>query len=58
MLAFQLVFIHVPFMNTLFHSAPIGLESWGRVLAAGLGLFFIVYLENKIRRKLTGTDEF
>lgn len=58
MLALQLVFIHAPFMNALFHSAPIGLNSWLRILAAGLGLFTIVYLEKTIRRKLTGTEEF
>ncbi len=58
MLALQLAFIHAPFMNVLFHSAPIGLHSWLRILAAGTGLFSIVYLEKTIRRKLTGTEEF
>lgn len=58
MLVLQLVFIHTPLMNDLFHSAPIGLNSWLRILAAGIGLFTIVYLEKTIRRKLTGTEEF
>lgn len=58
MLVLQLVFIHAPIMNDLFHSAPIGLYSWLRILAAGFGLFIIVYLEKIIRRKLTGTEEF
>jgi cation-transporting ATPase F len=58
MIALQLMFIQVPFMNTLFHSAPVGLNSWIRILAAGLLLFVIVYLEKTIRRKLTGSEEF
>lgn len=58
MLAIQLVFIHAPFMNNLFHSAPIGLNSWLRILATGVGLFIIVSLEKTIRRKLTGSEEF
>lgn len=58
MVAIQLVFIHSPFMNKLFHSAPIGLYSWLRILGAGLGLYIIVYIEKTIRRKLTGDEEF
>jgi Ca2+-transporting ATPase len=58
MLVLQLAFIHIPFMNALFHSAPIGLDSWLRILAAGLGLFVIVFIEKSIRRKLTGTEGF
>ncbi|MDF9797850.1 cation-transporting ATPase F [Catalinimonas alkaloidigena] len=58
MLILQLIFIHTPFMNNLFHSAPIGFISWLRILAAGLGLFIIVYLEKTIRKKLTGSEEF
>lgn len=58
MLAIQLVFIHSPLMNKLFHSAPISLHSWLRILASGLALFVIVYLEKTIRRKLTGSAEF
>ncbi len=58
MLVLQLVFIHAPFMNTLFHSAPISLNSWLRIMAAGLALFIIVFLEKTIRRKLTGAEEF
>jgi Ca2+-transporting ATPase len=58
MLLLQLAFIHIPFMNALFHSAPIGLDSWLRILAAGLGLFVIVFIEKSIRRKLTGTEGF
>lgn len=58
MLTLQLLFIHAPFMNDLFHSAPIGLHSWIRILAAGLGLFIIVSIEKIARKKWTGTEEF
>ncbi|MEG9326313.1 cation-transporting P-type ATPase [Salinimicrobium catena] len=58
MLVLQLIFIHTPFMNNLFHSAPIGLSSWVRIMLAGLGLFLIVFVEKMIRRKFTGTEEF
>ncbi|WPP52025.1 cation-transporting P-type ATPase [Catalinimonas niigatensis] len=58
MLILQLIFIHAPFMNTLFHSAPIGFISWLRILATGLGLFTIVSIEKTIRRKVIGSEEF
>lgn len=58
MIVLQLVFIHAPFMNALFYSAPIDLDSWLRILMAGAGLFIIVTLEKRIRRKLTGSKEF
>lgn len=58
MLLLQLVFIHAPLMNALFDSAPIGLNSWGRVLGAGMGLFLLVSVEKTIRRKFTGSDGF
>ncbi|WP_162415336.1 cation-transporting P-type ATPase [Cyclobacterium roseum] len=58
MLLLQLVFIHAPVMNTLFHSAPIGLDSWIRVLGAGVCLFVLVSLEKTIRRKYTESEAF
>ncbi len=58
MFVLQLLFIHAPFMNKLFHSAPIGLDSWLWIFAAGLALFIIVYIEKTIRRKFTGNEEF
>ncbi|MBC5991884.1 cation-transporting P-type ATPase [Pontibacter cellulosilyticus] len=51
MLFFQLLFIYTPFMNKLFHSSPIDLMSWMRILGAGAVLFAIVSLEKAIRYK-------
>jgi cation-transporting P-type ATPase F len=46
---FQILFIYTPVMNTLFHSSPIGLETWFRILGAALALFVIVSIEKGIR---------
>jgi Ca2+-transporting ATPase len=45
MLALQCAFTYVPLMNTTFHSAPIGLASWLRVLGVGLILYATVGIE-------------
>jgi len=58
MLALQLLFIYTPFMNDLFHSAPININSWMRIMVAGIVLFNIVYLEKTIRRKMSGSEEY
>jgi cation-transporting P-type ATPase F len=58
MLVLQLIFIHSPFMNRFFHSAPIGIFSWIRVFIAGIGLFTIVYIEKTLRQRLVGNQEF
>ncbi|MFD2514465.1 cation-transporting P-type ATPase [Pontibacter locisalis] len=52
MMVFQVLFIYVPFMNTLFHSSPIGVMSWIRVIGAGAILFTIVSIEKAIRFKV------
>ncbi|MEP2774888.1 MAG: cation-transporting P-type ATPase [Luteolibacter sp.] len=36
MIAFQLLFTYTPFMNTLFHSSPIGWDSWLPILCVGV----------------------
>jgi Ca2+-transporting ATPase len=47
----QLLFTYVPFMNTLLSSAPIGLESWGRILAMGIISFAVVEIDKWVRRR-------
>jgi Ca2+-transporting ATPase len=51
MLLLQLLLVYVPVMNRLFQTEPIGLITWVRIVAAGLGLFVIIALEKMIRRK-------
>jgi cation-transporting ATPase F len=45
MIALQVAFTHVPFMNRFFHSAPIGWDSWVRVFAVGVFAHIIVEIE-------------
>ena len=47
----QLVLTYVPFMNSLFHTTPIGLEAWGRILAIAFFTLAIVEAEKTVRWK-------
>jgi len=48
----QLLFTYLPFMNTLFSSAPIPLALWLDVLAVSLAAYILVELEKWLRCKL------
>ncbi len=52
-LALQVAFVYVPFMNALFGSAPLGLGQW--LIAAGVGLLImpIITIEKWLRRRAT-----
>jgi len=45
MMAAQLLFTYAPFMNRLFHSAPIGGLAWLKVIAVGLVVFIAIELK-------------
>lgn len=47
----QLCFIYLPFMNNIFHSAPISLQSWGLMLLYGFVSLVIVDFEKYLWRK-------
>ena len=49
MLGAQLLFTYAPVMNKLFHTAPIGFESWLRIAAVATVAFLAVELEKWIR---------
>ena len=49
MLAAQLLFTYTPVMNKLFHTAPIGAESWLRIAAVATVAFLAVEFEKWIR---------
>ncbi|MBN2216034.1 MAG: cation transporting ATPase C-terminal domain-containing protein, partial [Pirellulales bacterium] len=59
----QIAFTYAPAMNTLFHSAPIGVASWFRVLGVGLLIYTVVGFEKWIvsrfnnRSDLAGVQE-
>jgi magnesium-transporting ATPase (P-type) len=48
-LAFQLGFVYLPFMNVLFHSAPLSLAAWGQSLLVGALVMPVVGLEKALR---------
>ncbi len=37
----QVAIVYVPFLQTAFHTAPIGLRDWGIIFGAGLSLFLL-----------------
>lgn len=53
MLLLQLGFTYMPFMNRLFHTAPIDLEAWAAIAAAAALAHFLVGLEKFIARRVS-----
>jgi len=51
MIILQLLFTYAPAMNTAFHSAPIGIDSWIRLLAVAVSVMLIVGFEKRLLRK-------
>ncbi len=51
MIALQLAFTYVPFMNTLFGSAPIGILPWIKITGVSLLAYVIIETEKKIRNR-------
>ena len=49
MLLLQLAYTYLPIMNRLFHSAPIDLDAWTRIVTAGIIAFMIVEFEKRLR---------
>ena len=50
-LALQLGFVYLPFMNVLFGSAPVGLAGWGQALVVGALVLPVVGLEKALRKR-------
>jgi cation-transporting P-type ATPase F len=57
MLSAQLVFTYAPFMNTLFHTAPIPAVEWLTITGIGLVVFGIVEFEKWVRRRTHRGEE-
>jgi cation-transporting P-type ATPase F len=51
MVVLQLLFTYVPVMNTAFQSAPIGIESWLRILAVAILVMLVVEIEKWFTRR-------
>jgi cation-transporting P-type ATPase F len=54
MVALQLAFTYVPFMNHMFHTAPIGWSAWWRILLTAAAAYAIIGTEKWLRRKWNG----
>lgn len=54
MLMVQLLFTYAPFMNAIFHSTPIGIDSWIRIVLVAVAGYVIVEIEKGIRRASSG----
>lgn len=52
MIALQMLFTYWPVMNRLFHSAPISVESWLRILGISAVIYTTVSLEKSISRRM------
>ncbi|HWQ95424.1 MAG TPA: cation-transporting P-type ATPase [Gammaproteobacteria bacterium] len=48
----QLLYVYAPFMQTLFHSAPLGIEVWLRIMLIALSVYVIVEFEKGVVRAL------
>ncbi|SEM01601.1 Ca2+-transporting ATPase [Syntrophus gentianae] len=57
MVGLQLLFTYAPVMNVAFHSKPIGIESWLRILAAAILVMLIVGIEKKFTRRRRGNSK-
>jgi magnesium-transporting ATPase (P-type) len=51
MMAAQLAFTYVPFMNAAFHSSPLDADSWLRLIAVAFGVSIIVAFEKRLRAR-------
>jgi len=46
------LYTYLPAMNWMFHSAPISLEAWARILAVSVIAFFVVGAEKWVRYRV------
>lgn len=51
MITLQLLFTYVPFMNRLFHTAPLEAEVWVGIVAVGAAIYILVGLEKWARNR-------
>ena len=51
MLAGQLLITYIPALNPIFYTAPIGLDAWVRIVAAGFAGYLLIEIEKWLRRR-------
>jgi len=52
MMALQLLFTYAPFMNRMFHSAPIGLRDWIVIVLISAAVYLMVGVEKWVRNRV------
>mgnify|MGYP002784535444 CR=1 FL=1 len=52
MMTLQALFVHAPFMNRLFHTAPLSLTDWAVIVGIGLVVYFAVAVEKRLRLRV------
>jgi len=55
MVGLQILITYAPFMQTLFHTAPLGLQAWARIIGVGLCVYGAVGTEKWLRQRLRAT---
>ena len=58
LLVLQLFFTYAPPLQTLFHTVPIGVVEWARIVLFGLCLFITVEFEKALLRRRTKQTQF
>jgi Ca2+-transporting ATPase len=48
MLVLQVIFVHVPLLNRLFHSRPLSWQTWGAIAVFGLAVYVIIEIEKRL----------
>jgi cation-transporting ATPase F len=48
MIVLQVLFAQTPWMNRLFHTAPIGLDAWAAIAAFSLAVYVIIEIEKRL----------
>jgi magnesium-transporting ATPase (P-type) len=51
----QILITYAPFMQTLFHTAPLGVEAWLRIIGVGLCVYAAVGVEKWLRQRRRAT---
>ncbi len=51
----QILITYAPFMHTLFHTAPLGLQAWIRIIGVGLCVYAAVGVEKWLRQRRRAT---
>ena len=47
----QVGFVYLPFMNTLFHSAPLGIMEWIQAFVVGLIVLPVISMDKWLRKR-------